>query len=181
MIKIKVLNASIKNTRFSKHDVLPNQVHYNIAVNKRIKLLEEIYKWHYRQINHIWTTNIWVQTSTKCTAQVDPVCQKIWRQTLPFKNRHFIKSKELVTLKTGQLKKAGSHKLTVHELVRFIKVTHAAQPQQLYSSVSVCFSSFLVTNRQKEKRYDMGYKTVLQKPIPSLKMRGKTYPAITGS
>lgn len=53
MIKIKVLNVSIKNTRFSKRDALPNQVHYNIAVNKRIKLLEEIYKWHYGQINHI--------------------------------------------------------------------------------------------------------------------------------
>lgn len=54
MIKIKVLSVSIKNTRFSKRDVLPNQVHYNIAVNKRIKLLEEIYKWHYGQIHHIF-------------------------------------------------------------------------------------------------------------------------------
>lgn len=51
--KIKVLIVSIKNTRFSKYDVLPNQVHYDIAVNKRIKLLKEIYKWHYGQINHI--------------------------------------------------------------------------------------------------------------------------------
>lgn len=33
--------------------VLPNQVHYNINVNKRIKLIEEIYKWHCGQIHHI--------------------------------------------------------------------------------------------------------------------------------
>lgn len=69
VIKIKVLNVSIKITMFSKCNVLPNQVHYNIAVNKRIKLLEEIYKWHYGQIHHICTTYIWVQTSTKCTIQ----------------------------------------------------------------------------------------------------------------
>lgn len=37
-------------------------------LTKRIKLLEEIYKWHYGQIHHIITTHVWVQTSTKCTS-----------------------------------------------------------------------------------------------------------------
>lgn len=95
MIKIKVLNVSIKNTRFSKRDALPNQVHYNIAVNKRIKLLEEIYNGIMDRSTTFETTlHLGTDIYKVYHNKVDPVRQSLkTSKQLPFKNRHFIKSK----------------------------------------------------------------------------------------
>lgn len=113
-----------KNKRFKcinkKHqvqqtDVLPNQVHYNIAVNKRIKLLlEEIYKWQMDRFTTFERHYVWIQTSTVYQNKLTQRVKKIWRQTSPFKNRHFIKIK-ISNIEDWIVETAGQRILIVHK------------------------------------------------------------------